>query len=79
MKKSQIKIGKKYSNGNGRIRLVSDIGDYPLYSGKTDHDCVKYVVIDDGTKKNRTAGVIGMMTKTSFATWAKESLDSKNT
>lgn len=72
MKKSCIKVGAYYSNGKGRIREVLDIGDFPLYPGQEDHDCVKYGVVNDGTKRNVTAGKIGVMTRTSFAIWAKQ-------
>lgn len=54
--KDQIKIGKKYSNGKGRVREVVDVGDYPLYSGQTDHDCVKYEIINDGSKETAHTG-----------------------
>lgn len=77
MKKDQIKIGSDYSNGKGRIRTVLDIGDYPLYPGQTDHDCVKYSVVNDGTKKNGMRGKIGVSTRTSFAIWAKEQIESE--
>ena len=71
MKKSEIRVGTDYANGN-KIREVIDIGDYPLYPGQQDRDDVKYLVVDDGTKDNRKCGIIGVMTKVSFANWAKE-------
>lgn len=72
MKKSEIKIGAVYSNGRGRERKVIDRGDYPLYVGQRDHDCILYEIVKDGSKKNRSAGQRGHMTATSFANWAKE-------
>lgn len=72
MKKSEIKIGAVYSNGKGRERKVIDRGDYPLYTGQGDHDCILYEVVKDGSKKNLSAGQRGNMTATSFANWAKK-------
>ena len=71
MKKSEIRVGTDYANGK-KIRKVIDIGNYPLYPGQQDRDDVKYLVVDDGTKDNRKCGIIGVMTKASFANWAKE-------
>jgi hypothetical protein len=71
MKKSEIRVGTDYANGK-KIRKVIDIGNYPLYPGQQDRDDVKYLVVDDGTKDNRKCGIIGVMTKVSFANWAKE-------
>jgi hypothetical protein len=72
MKKSEIKIGAVYRNGKGRERKVIDRGDYPLYTGQGDHDCILYEIVKDGSKKNCSAGQRGNMTATSFASWAKE-------
>jgi len=70
MKKSEIRVGTDYANGK-KIRKVIDIGNYPLYPGQQDRDDVKYLVVDDGTKDNRKCGIIGVMTKVSFANWAR--------
>lgn len=72
MKKSEIKIGAVYSNGRGRERKVIDRGDYPIVSCQTDHDCVLYEIIKDGTKRNQSAGKRSEMTAASFANWAKK-------
>lgn len=71
MKKSEIKICAVYSNGRGRERKVIGRGDYPIYSGQRDHDCILYEIVKDGSEKNRSAGQRGHMTAASFATWAK--------
>ena len=76
MKKSEIRVGADYANGK-KIREVIDIGDYPLYTGQTNRDCIKYLIVDDGTKDNRKCGVIGVMTKASFANWAKKIAEGK--
>lgn len=78
MDKNSIKVGALYSNGKGRIRAVLDLGDYTLYPGQANHDCVKYSVINDGTKKNNGAGTIGVMTRASFSAWAKEQVSAPN-
>lgn len=75
MKKSDIMIGLSYSNGKGRVRKVLDRtqdGKYKLYPGQMDTDCVLYEIINDGSKKNLSAGKTGVMSASSFATWAKE-------
>ena len=71
MKKTDIEIGTVYSNGKGRERKVIDRGDYPLYAGQGDHDCILYEIVKDGTKKNASAGKRSEMTAVSFANWAK--------
>lgn len=71
MKKSEIEIGSVYSNGKGRLRKVIDRGAYPLYQGQGDMDDILYEIVNDGTKKNTTAGKQGVMTASSFAYWAK--------
>lgn len=72
MKKSEIKIGAVYSNGKGRERKVIDRGDYQIVPCQTDHDCILYEIVKDGTKRNSSAGKRYEMTATSFANWAKE-------
>lgn len=72
MKKTEIKIGACYINKSGRvIRKVLDRGDYPMYDGQDDHDCILYEIVRDGTKSNSTAGKTYSMTATSFAAWAR--------
>lgn len=76
MRKDQITVGKSYSNGKGRIRKVVDIGpQYKLYDEQESTECLRYEIIDDGSKKNRTAGQQGNMTISGFASWAKEMID----
>lgn len=73
MKKSEIKIGCTYSNGRGRLRKVIALGpQYKLYDGQGCDENLQYEVINDGTKKNRTAGERHNMTLASFASWCKE-------
>lgn len=77
MKKSEIKIGGIYTNGKGRIRRIIDRtndGKYRLYEGQSDTDCVFYSIVNDGTKANKLCGTTGVMTATSFASWAKEAM-----
>lgn len=66
--------GLCYTNGKGRVRKVLDRtqdGKYKLYDFQTETDCVLYEIVKDGSKKNFSAGKSGVMTATSFATWAK--------
>lgn len=72
MKKTEIRIGGIYSNGKGRIRKVIDMGpQYTLYDGQECKDNLRYEIIHDGTKKNRTAGEQHNMTLAAFASWSK--------
>lgn len=76
MKKSEIKIGKTYSNGRGRARKVIDMGpQYKLYAGQIDTDTLLYEIVKDGTKGNLKAGHRGNTSVASFASWAKEAVD----
>lgn len=75
MKKSEIVVGGVYSNGKGRVRkVVAEGPEYVLYEGQAETDNLRYEVINDGTKKNKSAGEQGNITRTSFAAWAKEKL-----
>lgn len=73
MKKIAIVVGKLYSNGKGRIRKVVDIGpQYKLYDAQVSTENLRYEIVRDGSKTNRTAGEQGNMTVAAFASWAKE-------
>lgn len=73
MKKSDIVIGQMYSNGKGRIRKVIDFGpQYKLYDAQECTEALRYEIVQDGSKKNRTAGQQSNMTISAFAAWAKE-------
>ena len=75
MKKNEIQIGASYTNGKGRIRKVIGIGpQYKFYDGQVCTENLRYEVVNDGSKNNRTAGGQGNMTVASFAAWAKEML-----
>lgn len=72
MKKSEIKVGKLYSNGKGRVRKVIDIG--PQYTAYCNQGCTEnlcYEIVNDGSKKNGACGQRGNMTIAAFASWAK--------
>ena len=76
MKKSEVMVGGVYSNGKGRVRKVIAEGpEYVLYDGQTETDNLRYEIINDGSKKNRTAGEQGNITRTAFASWAKEKVE----
>jgi len=72
MKKSEIVLGHTYTNGKGRIRkVIAEGAEYRCSDFALDYDCIRYEVVDDGTKKNRTAGQQFNMTRRAFAQWAK--------
>lgn len=73
MKKSEIEIGRTYSNGRGRERKVVDIGpQYKSYNEQESVENMRYEVVKDGSARNRTAGMQHNMTLAAFAAWAKE-------
>lgn len=75
MNASFIEVGGCYSNGKGRIRKVLDIGpQYKYYDSARDTECLTYMVLNDGSKKNRGAGETGNASMASFCAWAKEKL-----
>lgn len=72
MKKSEIIIGHYYTNGNGRTRKVIDTGaQYKLYDAQVSDENLRYEVVKDGSKTNRTAGEQQNMTIAAFARWAR--------
>lgn len=76
MKKSEIKIGCTYTNGRGRARRVVDFGpQYKLYDGQQSTENLRYEIVRDGSKSNRTAGQQDNMTLAAFASWAKDFWD----
>jgi hypothetical protein len=72
MKKSEIEVGKFYSDRKGGVRLVIATGpEYVLYPGQAETDNLRYRLI----KKKKGPHTIGSelnSTRISFATWAKE-------
>lgn len=76
MKKSEILVGKTYSNGKGRERKV--IGIWPqfkFYDGQECTENLRYEIVKDGSKKNLKKGDQCNMTLASFASWAKKYVD----
>jgi hypothetical protein len=79
MKKSEIQVGKTYSNGKGGIRkVIAEGAEYVLYQGQESTDNLRYEVVHDGTKNNRKAGMQGNMTRATFASWAKEVMNAQS-
>lgn len=73
MRKNEIIVGGTYGNGKGRIRKAIAAGpEFVLYEGQVESDNLQYEVVHDGTKKNRTAGEKHNMTRSAFASLAKE-------
>ncbi|MHA7967716.1 hypothetical protein ACX93W_26740 [Paenibacillus sp. CAU 1782] len=73
MKKSEIEVGGVYGNGKGRIRkVIAEGAEFVLYPGQGESDNLRFEVVNDGSKKNRTKGSQGNITRTAFAAWAKE-------
>lgn len=75
MKKKEIIVNGTYGNRNGRIRkVIAEGAQYNFNHGQMETDNIRYRVVNDGTKKNRTKGKEQNMTRASFASWAKERL-----
>lgn len=73
MKKSEIELGKTYTDKKGGVRRIVGVGPYVLYDGQTDTNCVRYRIMAKklgpysvGSEKNCTL--------ISFAAWAKEEI-----
>jgi hypothetical protein len=71
MKKSEIKLGKQYSNGKGTIRKIIGFGPYVLYGGQTDTDCVRYRIMTK-IAGPQPVGSEQNCTRRSFISWVKE-------
>lgn len=71
MKKSEIKLGRVFTDGKGNVREIVGVGPYLLYDGQQNTDCVRYKII---TKKRgpHSVGAERNSTRISFASWAKE-------
>lgn len=71
MKKSEIKLGKAYTDNSGNIREIVGVGPYLLYNGQANSDCVRYKIL---TKRlgPYAVGSERNCTRQSFASWAKE-------
>ena len=76
MKKSEIILNGVYGNGKGKIRkVIAEGAEFVLYDCQAETDNLQYEIVNDGTKINRTAGERGNITRTSFASWAKERIE----
>lgn len=78
MKTSEIVVGGVYSSGNGRVRKVVAEGDFAYAAWASDHDYVRYNVIDNGARGTSTDFLHGStreMTRNSFSQWAKERIE----
>lgn len=71
MKKQQIKLGGKYTDGKGSVREVIGVGpQYRLYNAQQEDDNLRYKLL----AKQRGPYVVGEernSTRASFAAWAK--------
>jgi hypothetical protein len=71
MRKQQIQMGKKYTDGKGNVREVIAVGaKYTLYPSQMESDNLRYRVL----KKWKGPNMVGderNSTRASFASWAK--------
>ena len=80
MRKQEIVKGGVYWDGAMGVRKILDMGpQYRQYSHRADRDCVQYQVLSDckqGIRKSRfDESSIKTSARQSFATWAKQRLD----
>ncbi len=75
MKKSEIQVGRKYTDGKGNVREVTAEGrQFSLFSSQEDSDCLQYKLI----AKKRGPFLVGTLcncTRTAFAAWAKKEVE----
>lgn len=71
MRKYQIRIGRRYTDGKGNVREVVGVGpQFTLYNGQAETDNLRYRLV----RKVRgpfTVGAERNSTRASFAAWAK--------
>lgn len=70
MKKSEIQVGKTYTNGKGTTRRVVDEGEHLSWDGCMDRDFVQFEVVDK-FRGPQLVGSVHRCTRASFASWAK--------
>lgn len=71
MKKSEIHVGRFYTEGRGGLRQVLAEGpQYKMYPGVVDDDCLRYKAVRSAGGPI-AAGTEGNITRVSFAAWAQ--------
>ncbi len=77
MKKSEIKVGRRYRDNKHMVReVVAEGPQYVLYPSQDESDCLRFRVV--AKPKHRFGGgslIVGReynCTRASFAAWAKE-------
>lgn len=71
MKKSEIHVGRFYTEGRGGLRQVLAEGpQYKMYPGVSDDDCLRYKAVRSSGGPV-AAGTEANITRVSFAAWAK--------
>lgn len=71
MKKSEIAVGRYYTDNKSGLReVIAEGPQFKLYDGVTDHDCLRYKAhawkapLSEGNSESNS-------TRTAFAAWAK--------
>jgi hypothetical protein len=71
MKKSDIKVGKKYTDNKGSVReVIAEGPEYVLYHHQAERDNLRYRLITKRRGPHMT-GTEHNSTRASFAAWAK--------
>ncbi len=74
MKKADILVGHKYTNGKATREIIAEGSQYQLYAGQNEKDCVRYRLLAKG-RTGTGATLVGdeyNTTRTAFASWARE-------
>jgi len=76
VKKSNILVGHKYTNGEAIREIIAEGSQYQLYPGQNEKDCVRYRLLAKG-KTGTGATLVGNeynTTRSAFASWARSEL-----
>jgi len=77
MKKSDILVGHKYTNGKAIREIIAEGSQYQLCLGQNEKDCVRYRLLSKGRTGtgNTLVGYEYNTTRIAFASWAREGVD----
>ena len=79
MKRSEIKVGGFYTNGNGSIReVIAEGPQYCLYPGQEEKDNLRYRLVSKNKTKQKgplAAGQEYNCTRAAFVNWARASAE----
>lgn len=70
MRRNDIKVGHKYTNGKGAIReVIAEGPEFKVFPSQEDCDCIQYLQLEQNRGPNRIGGKYNI-TRQRFANWA---------